>query len=218
MSADVAAPPGLVGERLRKALRSSAARTWPFRHWLLDHALPGQTLADVCALPFAPPTGARFDGRRETNNSTRVYVTPDLQRRFTVCRDLAAGFGAPETVAALEGLTGADLSTGRLRIEYCQDVDGFWLEPHVDVSVKQITILIYLSDDPALADAGTDIYEGPPAHRAASRAPCAAGKGLIFVPGEDTWHGFTPRPIRAVRRSLIINFVGPDWRAVEELA
>ena len=115
-------------------------------------------------------------------------------------------------------MTGADLSTGRLRIEYCQDVDGFWLEPHVDVSVKQITILIHLSDDPALADTGTDLYEGPPQHRPAGRAPAGGGKGLIFVPGHDTWHGFTPRPLRAVRRSLIVNFVGPAWRAMEELA
>ena len=190
----------------------------PFAHWLLEDALPAQCLTDIAALPFAPPASARFDGRRETNNSTRAFVTPSLQARHPVCHGLAAGFGAPATIAALEAVTGADLSTGRLRIEYCQDVDGFWLEPHVDVSVKQITILIHLSDDPALADTGTDLYEGPPQHRPAGRAPAGGGKGLIFVPGHDTWHGFTPRPLRAVRRSLIVNFVGPAWRAMEELA
>lgn len=218
MPADGVASTDLVGGHFRKALQSSRTQRRPFAHWLLDRALPAGTLADVAALPFAPPAGARFDGRRESNNSARVYVTPSLQSRFAVCRDLAAGFAAPATVAALETLTGVDLTSGRLRIEYCQDADGFWLEPHVDIAVKQITILIYLSDDADLLDAGTDLYEGPPNHRPAGRAPFGAGRGLVFAPGRDTWHGFSPRPIRAVRRSLIVNFVGPDWRAVDELA
>jgi hypothetical protein len=34
----------------------------------------------------------------------------------------------------------------------------------------------------------------------------------------DTWHGFRPRDIRGVRRSLIVNYVVPEWRARHELA
>ena len=41
---------------------------------------------------------------------------------------------------------------------------------------------------------------------------------MIFIPGADTWHGFEPRPLRALRRSLIVNYVGDEWRARDQLA
>jgi len=190
----------------------------PFDHWLLEDALPRSSVPAIANLPFAPPPASRFDGRRESNNSTRVYFSPDVQARVPVCREVAGAFRDPRVVAALEVLTGARLAAGRLRVEYCQDVDGFWLEPHLDIGVKLFTMLIYLSDDPALADAGTDIYDASPEHRPAGRADYVPNNGLIFIPGRDTWHGFTPRPIRGLRKSIIVNYVSDAWRAVEELA
>ncbi|MDR3512824.1 MAG: 2OG-Fe(II) oxygenase [Caulobacteraceae bacterium] len=207
-----------VASALLASLEQAERADQPFAHWLLEDALPARVAAAIAALPFDPPTGARFDGRRETNNSSRVYVSPEVQARFPVCRKLADGFRDPRVIAALEVLTGARLAAGRLRIEYCQDVDGFWLEPHVDIPVKLFTLLIYLSDDPALADAGTDIYDASPEHRPAGRADYALNRGLIFIPGRDTWHGFTPRPIHGVRKSIIVNYVTDAWRATEELA
>ena len=41
--------------------------------------------------------------------------------------------------------------------------------------------------------------------------------GPISIPGLDTWDAFTPRPIRGLRKSIIINYVGPEWRAGVEL-
>ncbi|QUD87540.1 2OG-Fe(II) oxygenase [Phenylobacterium montanum] len=190
----------------------------PFDHWVLERALPARTCDEVLALPFAPPAAASFDGRRESNNSTRVYFTPALQAQYPVCAAVAEVFQDQGTRDALATLTGASLDGGRLRIEYCQDVDGFWLEPHLDIPVKLLTMLIYLSDDPALADAGTDVYGPGPEHPPMGRVDYSQGRGLIFTPGSDTWHGFTPRPIHGVRKTLIVNYVGPEWRAVEELA
>ena len=195
-----------------------AHRTEPYDHWLLDRALPDPLIRQLAALPFAGPPTARFEGRREEHNATRVYFNPANRARYPACKQTARLFGSPQAIAALEELTGADLSQGQLRIEYCQDIDGFWLEPHRDVSAKLLTLLIYLSNDPDLADAGTDIYGPPPDHAAAGRAPFAASKGLIFIPGETTWHGFTPRPIRCLRKSIIVNYVSRDWRSREELA
>ena len=107
---------------------------------------------------------------------------------------------------------------GQLRIEYCQDVEGFWLEPHVDIPVKLLTMLIYLTDAPELHDAGTDLYDNSPEHKLVSCVPYEWNAGFIFVPGKNTWHGFRMRAIRGVRKSLIINYVARGWRAVEELA
>jgi hypothetical protein len=209
--------PNDVGAQFLDCLARATRRTAPYRYWLLENALPNAIVDGIVALPYAPPTAAVHDGRREANNSTRVYFSPETQARFPVCREVADGFKHPAVMAAVERETGTDLRHGQLRVEYCQDVDGFWLEPHVDIPVKLFTMLVYLSGEPELYEAGTDVYDGPEGRRVAT-APYERNKGLIFIPGRDTWHGFTPRPIQGVRRSIIINYVAPEWRAVDELA
>ena len=119
-------------------------------------------------------------------------------------------------MALIEQVTGAaSLSGCFLRIELAQDLEGFWLKPHTDLGVKRFTLLCALApaDQPAL---GTDLYAGPGQWR--ERTPFFPGVALAFVPGGDTWHGFEPRSIRGVRRSLIMNYVTADWRAREQLA
>lgn len=203
---------------VQAALARAEHITWPYSYWLLEDVLPERVCDQIAALPFAPPQAPVHDGRREANNSSRVYFTAENQSRFPVCREVAEAFKSVDVRRALERTTGADLSPGRLRIEYCQDGDGFWLEPHVDIPVKLFTMLVYLADQPELYDAGTDIYDATPEHNRIATAPCAWNTGLIFIPARNTWHGFTPRPIDGVRKSIIINYVGPEWRATEELA
>lgn len=210
--------PNTVAETFLDCLAMADHRKWPYSYWLLDQALPMATVDGIAALPFAPPQDATFDGKREANNSTRVYFSKENQSRFPVCRDMVAAFNHPIVISMIERTTGANLDQGHLRIEYCQDIDGFWLEPHVDIRVKLFTMLVYLSGEVELRDAGTDVYDASPAHRRVATAPYEKNKGLIFIPGSNTWHGFTKRPINGVRRSIIINYVSPEWRSVEELA
>jgi hypothetical protein len=191
----------------------------PYDHWLLDGALPDEDVAAVAALPFAPPGDAVFDGKRESNNAVRVFFNRENQERFEVCRRVAEGFTDARVLRAIEAATGAGLSGSRLRIEYCQDVEGFWLAPHTDISVKLFTMLIYLSDDPRLVHAGTDVHEGPPDFKFVGSAPYGRNLGLIFIPGKNTWHAVGRRPLHgAVRKSIIVNFVTPAWRETSELS
>jgi hypothetical protein len=191
----------------------------PFDHWLIGGALPEEDVAAIEALPYAPPEGAVFDGKRETNNSVRVFFNRENQERFEVCRRVAQGFMDARVLRAIEEATGADLSDARLRIEYCQDVEGFWLAPHTDISVKKFTMLVYLSDDPRLAHAGTDLHEGPPDFKHAGSAPYGRNLGLIFVPAKNTWHAIGKKPLHgAVRKSIIVNYVTPAWRETSELS
>ena len=199
-------------------LKGARHETWPFDYWLLDNPLPDGHCDDIANLPFPPPEGAVFDGKRATNNALRVYFTPENQAKFQVCRRVVEGFQDPSVKQAIETSTGTDLSDGHLRIEYCQDPEGFWLEPHTDIFVKKFTMLVYLSDDPNLADAGTNILEGPPDHKYVGSAPYGKNKGVIFIPGENTWHGFGHHPVKGIRKSIIINYVTSDWRDRWELA
>ncbi len=207
-----------VADSFLACLDAARHETSPFDYWLLEDALPNGYCDGIANLPFQPPEVAEFNGRREAHNAFRVYFNPENQARFEVCRRVVEGFQNTTVKGAIEETTGADLSDGHLRIEYCQDTDGFWLEPHTDISVKKFTMLVYLLDDPALADAGTRVHEGPPDFKCVGAAPYGRNKGLIFVPGNDTWHSVARSPIKGVRKSIIINYVTSDWREAWELA
>ena len=184
------------------SLRAATIQERPYRHWLLTHVLPSDMAQAMDALPFAPPALDGISGSREIHNNTRRYVDADAVAAFPACRDLADAFQDSRTVKLIEDLTGAQLGGCCLRIEYAQDTDGFWLAPHTDLGVKKFTLLYYLS--PADEDdLGTDVYAD--ADTWSHRAPFVPGAGLAFVPAGNTWHGFQPRPIPVVRKSLILN-------------
>jgi hypothetical protein len=201
-----------------RSFENSEHSSVPYNYWLLQDVLPTKVLNDIVHLPFDTPQNLSFYGKREINNASRIYFTHENQKRYAVCNDVVDCFESPAVLTAIRNLTKRDVSQGRLRIEYCQDTDGFWLEPHVDISVKLFTMLVYLSDDPDLADAGTDIYDSTPEHNIVATADYACNKGLIFIPAHNTWHGFTKRPIKGLRKSLIINYVSNDWKDQWELA
>ena len=199
------------------ALATSDARKVPYPHWLMQGMLPPAAATKLANLPVPAPVAMTHDGRRESNNSKRIYFTQSNQARFPVCADIAAAFEDPVTRATLSAATGAKLADANLRIEYCQDTGDFWLEPHTDISVKKFTMLIYLSHDPALQHCGTDVYETTAEHKFVYSAPYAFNGGLVFIPSSETWHGFRRRNIPGVRKSIIVNYVSSDWKDVWEL-
>lgn len=187
----------------------------PYPHWLLSHCLPEGVADALIALPIEPAGIDDTQGRRETHNDSRTHFGARYQSQYPVIESVATVFQSKRVVDALQALTGAPLSGTSLRIEYCQDTAGFWLEPHTDIGVKKFTMLIYLNREPEGADWGTDIYSDPATRF--GRAPSPFNAGLIFVPAENTWHAFDKRPVNGVRKSLIINYVGPEWQNRHEL-
>ncbi|MBB2201906.1 2OG-Fe(II) oxygenase [Gluconacetobacter tumulisoli] len=202
---------------LAASLDAARGAAWPFAHWTLADILPPSAVAALLAWdPGRAARGGDTGGRREARNGHRVFVTPSRRAQVPGLAILADMFDAPASRQALAGLCGARLAGTALRLELCLDTDGFWLEPHTDIGAKKLTLLVSLSTDAGAADWGTDLMTGE--GRAVVRASGAFNSGLLFVPAADSWHGFVRRPIRGLRRSLIVNFVGPDWRATDELA
>lgn len=205
-----------MARRLLRALDEAQEHRAPFRHWRIGAVLPEAIPPAIAALPFAPPAIADTLGKRETNNGTRVFFSADKCARFPVCETVAEALQSDGGVRRLEELCGTRLGGGYLRIEYCQGTDGFWLEPHTDIGAKLFTMLIYLADARGSEAWGTDLMT--PEGAVVATVPYRANAGIIFTPGGDTWHGFRKRPIEGVRRSLIVNYVKPDWRSRHELA
>jgi hypothetical protein len=201
--------------RFALSLKSAVAQDDPYRHWMLQEVLPADMAAAMDALPFPAPALNGLSGSREIHNNTRRYIDAEAIAKYPMCAALAQAFQHPDTVAVVEDVTGARLGGCCLRIEYAQDTDGFWLQPHTDLGVKKFTLLYYLGPD-GQPDLGTDVYAD--AATWSHRAPFEVGGALAFVPSDRTWHGFEPRPIPVVRKSLIVNYVTEEWRAREQLA
>ncbi len=196
------------------AARQSFAR--PYLHHLLERVFPDDVSDALAELPFAPPVLNGVSGKRELHNDQRSYFDASGVARFPIMGAVAEALQSTRIVTAIHRAFDAPIDDTFLRLEYAQDVDGFWLQPHTDLGVKKFTCLIYLSDGPGHENLGTDIYESPDKHFGVS--PFKRGAAMIFVPGDDTWHGFEKRPIEGVRRSVILNYVTHDWRAREQLS
>ena len=216
LEAPVATSAADVVAAMSASIDSSIANATPYRHWFLSNCLPDAAATELRGLPFAPPALGGLSGKRELHNATRVYFDVDNRAKYPVVEAVSAGFQSPELTKKIETFFGTSLKGSYLRIEYAQDTGGFWLEPHTDLGVKLFTMLLYISKDEAHRDLGTDVYDMEKKHVA--RSPFAFNTAFIFIPGTDTYHGFEPRRIPGVRKSVIINYVTPEWRAREQLA
>jgi len=205
-----------VEKTLMAAIDAARLDEAPYPHWYLHEVFPADDLTALQTLPFPAPDLGGVSGTREVHNATRVYFDAENQRRFAVCAEISDVFQQPSVAGHIADVFGADLDGTYLRIEYGQDVDGFWLGPHTDIGVKRFTMLVYLSDGEGHEDLGTDIYAD--AETRVGRSDFRPNLAMVFVPSDRTWHGFTPRPINGVRKSLIINYVTNEWRDREQLS
>ncbi len=201
---------------LLASIESSKRNETPYRHWFLQRCLPDDALDGILALPFPAPALGGVSGKRELHNNTRKYFDVENRARFPVCEGFCQAFQDRRVTAKIAGHFGAKLGGTYLRVEAAQDTDGFWLEPHSDLGVKTFTMLLYTSKDPQHRGLGTDIYDEDKKHVGAS--PFAPNAAMVFVPSNITFHGFEPRKIEGVRKSVIINYVTNEWRAREQLA
>ena len=198
------------------ALRSARSISEPFRHFEFTNLLPDAVARALAQLPVPAPRTSDHPGRRDAVNSSRVFFAPWMQARHPICAKVATIFRDSAVVTALERLLGSSLRGSFLRIEYCQDGDGFWLEPHTDIGAKLATLTVFLSDEPGAEDWGTDLYDT--VGRRVGRVPAGFNRGYAFAPGPDTWHGVERRTFGGVRRSIIVNYVKAEWRSRHELA
>jgi hypothetical protein len=206
---------GEVADHFCHAVKSSDRQEAPYRHWRLTNVLPEQMCTGILTLPIVPPALGHTDGTRNSYNDRRTFITPALAAKFPACAVLTDALQRPAVATVLAQTLDIDIDRSYLRIEYIQDTDGAWLEPHRDIPEKLFSMVIYLFVGPDGADWGTDIYDANV--KWCGRSSGAFNSGTIFVAGPNTWHGFEPRPILGVRRLMEVNYVRHDWRDLAQL-
>lgn len=187
----------------------------PYTYYLLKNTLENSIVDGLLELPISSHTLDYNLGTREEFNSTRQYVTPGMIAQHDAAKRVADVFLDPTVIADIERKGNINLKGSLLRIEYAVDTNKFWLKPHTDLGVKLFTMLIYLSKDEGAEDWGTDVYAD--AETYVCTAPFRSNAALCFIPSNNTWHGFRPRTINGIRKSLIVNYVTQEWRNRQEL-
>jgi hypothetical protein len=205
-----------IGAAVAQSIDRAERHDQPYRHYLLSALFPASVATDLAHLPFVAPSLDGVSGKRELHNDKRSYFDAAAMAKFPVMRAVAEALQDQSTARHIAKAFDAAIDDTFLRLEYAQDVDGFWLEPHTDLGVKKFTCLIYLSNGPGHETLGTDIYRSKEQHF--GRSPFIRNTAMVFVPADNTWHGFEKRPINGVRKSVILNYVTPDWRAREQLS
>ena len=198
-----------------RSVISSERSEQPYRHWKIADVFPVDLCTGLLTMPICPPALGRTDGTRGSYNDARCFLTPAMRAKFPCCQALSDALQRPQVARTMADTCGIDVAGGFLRMEYMQDIDGAWLEPHRDIPEKLFSMVIYLFTGPDAAAWGTDIYDAD--QRWVGRSPPDFNTGVIFVPGPATWHGFDPRPIVGVRRLMEINYVRPSWRDRNQL-
>ena len=192
------------------------ARTsaFPYPHWLLADVLPLDLVWSLAALPFAPPPPALIGCARPPTGRV-TFLTPGETEAFAACRLVAETFQSAAAVALIGRATGARLSDCRLRIALVQEVDGHQCPPRTRQDEARFTLMLAL-DAGGQRNLGPDIYFE--SGDWAAQAPWTPGCALAFAPSARSWHGFEPRMIREVRKSLVIDYVAPGRAPAAELA
>ena len=198
------------------AVRKSQRSDVPYRHWRVGDVFPIDLCTGILTLPIAPPFLGQTDGTRNTYNATRCFITPAMRANFPACQALSAALQRPDVARLMAETCAIQVAGSYLRMEYIQDIDGAWLEPHRDIPEKLFSMVVYLFTGPEAAGWGTDIYDAE--KRWIGRSSGAFNSGVIFVPGPATWHGFEKRRIIGVRRLMEINYARSDWRDKNQLA
>ncbi|MET0380911.1 MAG: hypothetical protein ABWZ94_03310 [Methyloceanibacter sp.] len=121
------------------SLDSAKRADQPYRFWTLRNCFPADSVDDILALPFDAPSLDGVSGKRELHNNTRKYFDVENRERFPVCEAIAQAYQDKRITDHIEKVCGTNLKGTYLRIEFAQDIEGFWLEPHTDFGVKAFT-------------------------------------------------------------------------------
>jgi hypothetical protein len=206
----------VIAEQFKKALRGAKREERPYRRWYLEEVLPEALCTGILALPIDPPRLGETDGTRGTYNDKRTFFTPQMRKDYAACAAMCDALQRPDVAKQVAATCEVDVEGSYLRMEYMQDIDGMWLEPHHDIPEKLFSMVIYFCLGPQAKNWGTDIYDAD--RKWFMRGSAEFNSAAIFIPGENTWHGFEKRKIVGVRRLMEINYVRPSWRSREQLS
>lgn len=180
-------------------------------HWVLIEQAFEDDIADKILSFFPPsPVITQFDGRRAAANEFRQFIT---RKSTPEIAELFHFLDTDEAKTYYSKLTGVDCSEGKLRIELCSDAPGFYLENHVDIPEKLLTLLVFVGEGPEYW--GTSIFDND--NEYVRTVPFRHNAGWLTHKNAGIVHGVRENTIDGYRKSVIINYVVGDWKDIDQL-
>lgn len=176
----------------------------------ITKCFPDEFARTLLKLYPEPKSLDSYSGKRDGANEFRTFVT----EKTPVAHKIFAPWNTEYAKQMFTEISGVDCSRGHLRIELCQDVDGFWLERHIDIPEKLITLQIYLGDGDI--NWGTSIYF-PRKGNIYRTVPFRHNEGWMTIAGSPLVHGVEQNMVDGLRKSVIINYVVGDWKDTDQL-
>ena len=199
------------------SFKSAHESTYPFLHWEVENMLPNVLMDQILAVRIPQSSGFVYDGTRASDSKVRPDGTPprrmfigkDVIVEHPFFKDLVDAFLAPDVLAIVHDKFHVDTTDLYLRVEYINDFDGFFLDPHKDIIEKQFTLLLYLGK--GAENLGTDFYDTN--KKVVKTTKFGHNRGYVFTPSERSWHGLERKKIVDRRCSLLVNYVTfkTDW-------
>ena len=180
--------------------------TTPHKWWLVNKAFTDRQAKKIEKM-FPEETSPNKSGQRALGNEFRKFI-----KRDTPEGKVFADFNKDAFKHHMTDVTGVDMLQGKLRIELCADGPGFWLEQHVDIPEKLMTLQVYIGSGNSVW--GTTIYSQPDV--VYKNLPFINNTGWLSVLGEPVLHGVMKNKVDGYRKSVIINYV-TDWKDTEQL-
>lgn len=158
----------------------------PFEHYTFDHVF-GDTDLHLIYNLFETHTAFlenqhNTTGKRASYNN-RLYLTQTECKKIPTAKLIVDGL--------MDFFSGIYKSTNEqplyLRAELLRDEKGFWLEPHVDIVEKKLSMMIYINSKETLDIPGTILYNNN--LDAVIEVPYKNNTGFYFLPDKNTWHG-----------------------------
>lgn len=149
-------------------------------------------------------------GKREGANNFRKFAS---RMHTPVLADMFKEFDGTSAREKFTDITGVDCTHGALRVELCQDSPGFYLEPHIDIPEKLITLQIYLEDQNP--EWGTSLYNSN--KEIVYTVPFRRNEGWLSHNKSPLVHGVEKKVVDGIRRSVIINYINGNWRDTSQL-
>lgn len=199
------------------SFKNAAESDYPFQHWIVEDMLPKALTDQILAVRLPKTSGFVYDGTRASDSKLtpggtpprRMFVGKDTKAQHPFFQSLVDAFLNDEVLALVHDKFHVDTKDLYLRVEYINDFDGFFLEPHKDIVEKRFTLLLFLGDGPE--HMGTDFYDTD--KKVVKTVKFGHNRGYVFTPSEHSWHGLERKPIPDRRCSLLINYVTfkTDW-------
>jgi len=180
--------------------------TTPHKWWTVNKAFTDRQ-ADKIEKMFPEEPNPHDTGKRDAVNKFRKFVNRDTPEG-----KVFAEFDTDAYKHHITDVTGVDMLQGKLRVELCADASGFWLEEHVDIPEKLMTLQVYIGGGNSVW--GTTLFTQPGI--VYKNLPFIHNTGWMSVLGEPVLHGVQKNKVDGYRKSVIINYV-VDWRDTEQL-